>query len=194
MKFIVGIGNPEERYNRTRHNVGFKVLDALCRKYSGEWHGKKALKSQVCKLDEAVLVKPETYVNNTGDAAGLFMKKHGASPADFLFVCDDVNLMLGKLRLRESGSAGGHHGLESVIRAFGCEDFPRLRVGVGSEKMPKDDLTDFVLGAFEPGEKKVLTAVLERTVSVCEAWLKEGFGPARDELSKVQSIKGSEEE
>ncbi len=189
MKFIVGIGNPEERYFKTRHNVGFKVLDALCRKHSGEWHGKKALKSQVCVLEGAVLVKPETYVNNTGDAAALFMKKHGASPADFLFVCDDVNLKLGKMRLRDGGSAGGHHGLESVIAAFASEDFPRLRVGVGSESMPKDDLTDFVLGKFSAGEKKTLDSVLEKAVSVCGVWLERGFAPALDELSKVQSTK-----
>ena len=189
MRVIVGIGNPEKKYDRTRHNVGFRVLDVLCGKRSGVWRSKKKSLSQVCSLESAVLMKPETYVNNTGDAVETAIKKYGAVPSDFLFVCDDVNLMLGKIRLRDSGSAGGHHGLESVIRAFGSEDFPRLRIGVGSEGMPKDDLTEFVLGVFEPGEQKKLETVLEKAVSVCEVWLKEGFDPALDELSRLQSVK-----
>ena len=188
MRFIVGIGNPEKRYDKTRHNIGFRALDILCGKRSGTWRSKKKSRSLVCSLDEALLMKPETYVNNTGDAVEVALKKHAAAPSDFLFVCDDVNLMLGKIRLRDTGSAGGHHGLESVIRAFGSEDFPRLRVGVGNEGMPKGDLTEFVLGVFEPGEQKKLETVLEKTVSVCETWLEQGFDQALDQLSKVQSI------
>ena len=188
MRLLVGIGNPETRYDRTRHNIGFRVLDILCTKRAGTWRSKKKMKSLVCALDEAVLIKPETYVNNTGDAVEVALKKYRAAPSDFLFVCDDVNLALGKIRLRDSGSAGGHHGLESVIRAFGSEDFPRLRIGVGSESMPKGDLTEFVLGTFAPGEQKKLETVLEKSVSVCEVWLKEGFDPALNELSKVQSV------
>ena len=193
MKFIVGIGNPEQQYDKTRHNIGFRVLDALCKKHSGVWRSKKKSRSQVCSLDQGILIKPETYVNNTGDAVKVMVQKYGAAPSDFLFVCDDVNLMLGKIRLRDSGSAGGHHGLESVIAAFSAEDFPRLRVGVGSEKMPKDDLTHFVLGKFEAGEQGPLNVILERSVSVCSAWLENGFDQALNELSKLQSIKGSEQ-
>ena len=188
MRLLVGIGNPEKSYERTRHNIGFRALDVLCKKQAGTWRSKKKSRGLVCALDEVVLIKPETYVNNTGDAVEAALKKYGASPSDFLFVCDDVNLALGKIRLRDSGSAGGHHGLESVIRAFGSEDFPRLRIGVGSESMPKDDLTEFVLGDFAPGEQKKLETVLEKAVSVCEVWLKEGFDPALNELNKVQSV------
>ena len=188
MKVIVGIGNPEKKYDRTRHNVGFRVLDILCGKNAGTWRSKKKSLSQVCALDKAVLMKPETYVNNTGDAVETAVKKYGAGPSDFIFVCDDVNLMLGKIRLRDSGSAGGHHGLESVIRALGSEDFPRLRIGVGNESMPKGDLTEFVLGTFGPGEQKQLETVLKKAVSVCEAWLEQGFDRALDQLSKLQSV------
>ena len=189
MRFIVGIGNPEKQYDKTRHNIGFRVLDGLCARHSGTWRSKKKSRSQVCSLDAGLLIKPETYVNNTGEAVKTMVQKHGAAPSDFLFVCDDVNLMLGKLRLRDSGSAGGHHGLESVIAAFGSEDFPRLRVGVGSDKMPKDDLTQFVLGHFESGEQKPLNEILEKAVSVCGVWLEQGFEPALNELSKLQSVK-----
>ena len=188
MKFVVGIGNPEKQYENTRHNVGFKVLDGLCAQRSGTWRDKKKLRSQVCALDSAVLVKPETYVNNTGDAVSALTAKHGASPSEFLFVCDDVNLMLGKIRLRDSGGAGGHHGLESVIRAFQNEMFTRLRVGVGSPEMPKDDLTEFVLGRFGRTEEKEFTAVLTKAVSICEVWIDEGLEPAMNRLSQLQSI------
>ena len=193
MKFIVGIGNPEKQYDKTRHNIGFRVLDSLCARHSGIWRVKKKSRSQVCSLESGILVKPETYVNNTGDAVKVMLQKYDAAPADFLFVCDDVNLMLGKIRLRDSGSAGGHHGLESVIGAFGSEDFTRLRVGVGNENMPTGDLTGFVLGRFEAGEQGQLNTILDKAVSVCNVWLENGFDQALNELSKLQSIKGSEQ-
>ncbi len=173
MKFVVGIGNPEKKYAGTRHNVGFEALDALQAK-SG-------------KRKDVLLIKPDTYVNRTGDSVSKLCRKHAASPSDFLFVCDDVNLAFGKIRLRGSGGAGGHHGLESVIEAFGSEDFARLRIGVGSEGMPKDDLTDYVLGKFGREEKKVLTEILSKAASICEAWIEEGLKPALDRLSKLQS-------
>ena len=136
-----------------------------------------------------ILVKPETYVNNTGEAAALFQQKHDSSPADFLFVCDDVNLSFGKLRLRDAGSSGGHHGLESAAHALGTDDFPRLRIGVGNETMPKDDLTHYVLGNFSRQEEKELGLILDKVISICEIWVEEGFEPALKRLSQL-SAKG----
>ena len=188
MKYVVGIGNPEQQYDKTRHNVGLRALDKLSGKHQGTWWDKKKLRSQTCSLGNAVLVKPLTYVNNTGEAVSVLLKKDGVTPADFLFICDDVNLMLGKIRLRASGGAGGHHGLESIIQTFGTEDFARLRIGVGSESMPKDDLTDFVLGRFSTQEEKALSIILKKVVLVCETWIEQGFGPAMDQLSKEQSL------
>ena len=176
MKFIVGIGNPGKKYEGTRHNVGFRVLDRLARK----------------KMQGVLLIKPDTFVNNTGEVVAAVVKKRAASPADFLFVCDDVNLAFGKLRLRDSGSAGGHHGLESVIAVLGSEDFARLRIGVGSEDMPKDDLTDYVLGKFGTEEEKALGGILDKAAAVCESWVNEGFGGATNCLSRLQSIKSGE--
>jgi PTH1 family peptidyl-tRNA hydrolase len=109
-----------------------------------------------------------------------------------LVVCDDVNLDFGKLRLRASGSAGGHHGLESVIEVLGTEDFPRLRIGVKNENMPKD-LAGFVLERFSGPEKKELPKILENAASVCEAWINEGFDAAVNRLSRLQSIRGEKE-
>ena len=189
MKYIVGIGNPEKQYDKTRHNIGFRVLDYLSARDSGVWRDKKKVRSRTCSLDEATLVKPETYVNNTGQAVSAILGKGEATAADFLFVCDDVNLAFGKLRFRDSGSAGGHHGLESVISAFGDENFARLRIGVGNEQMPKDDLTGFVLGRFNESEEKELKQILEKIVLICESWVNEGPIGATNCLSRLQSAK-----
>ena len=169
MKFVVGIGNPGREYDGTRHNIGFAVLDAL-----GSVNGAK-------------LVKPLTFVNRTGEEVLRLVQKNGAVAGDLLFVCDDVNLDFGKLRLRETGSAGGHHGLESVIEALGVEDFSRLRFGVRTEDMPKD-LTDFVLGKFSKEEEKRLKEMIARAAQVCRAWVEKGFEAARLELSQLQSV------
>ncbi len=172
MKFIVGIGNPGEEYKNTRHNVGFRAIDVL---------------KSVLKFDKDVLlVKPKTFVNRTGEAVASILDKHNAKSRDFLFVCDDVNLDFGKLRLREKGSAGGHHGLESVIEAMQTQDFPRLRIGVKNESMPKD-LTDFVLEPFSALEKRDIGKILDKAASVCEAWIQKGFQAAQSRLSLLQS-------
>ncbi len=173
MKFVVGIGNPEKKYGGTRHNIGFEALDAL--------------RAKLGRREDVLLIKPDTYVNRTGDSVSKLCRKYTTSPSDFLFVCDDVNLVFGKMRLRPSGGAGGHHGLESVIAAFGSENFARLRIGVGNETMPKDDLTDYVLGKFDRAEKGMLKEILGKAVSVCELWIEEGLKPALDRLSKLQS-------
>jgi PTH1 family peptidyl-tRNA hydrolase len=173
VKFIVGIGNPGQKYSRTRHNVGFMAVDAA----------KKALKVNAKELS---LVKPSTFVNNTGEAVKALSERGEFKHQDLLVICDDVNLPFGKMRFRASGSAGGHHGLESVIEALGSKDFPRLRIGVGNESMPKD-LAGFVLERFSAQEEKELKAILEKAVLVCDSWVKEGFSAALDRLSQLQS-------
>jgi peptidyl-tRNA hydrolase, PTH1 family len=179
LKFVVGIGNPERKYDGTRHNIGFHALDVLRKRLGGR--------------PDVLLIKPDTYVNRTGEAASRLREKHGAALSDFLFVCDDVNLAFGKLRLRGSGSSGGHHGLESVIAAFGSEDFARLRIGVGTEDMPHD-LTEFVLEGFTRQEQKELGPVLENAGAVCEAWIAKDLKAATDTLARLQSTQtGSKE-
>ena len=168
MKVIVGIGNPGKEYQGTRHNVGFEVADLL-----------KNLKA-------AKVLKPRTYVNRTGDAVAGALKKFKAGDSDVLIVCDDVNLVFGKMRLRAGGSAGGHKGLQSVIEALGSEDFPRLRIGVKNEKMPKD-LAGFVLEKFSQNEQKQLGKILDKAVSICESWVSQGFEAALNQLSRLQS-------
>ncbi len=175
MKYIVGIGNPGEKYKRTRHNVGFAAVDAV----------KKAVDPGPKEL---LLVKPSTFVNNTGRAVRLLMERSRFKKQDLLVVCDDVNLPFGKLRLRGSGSAGGHRGLASVIEALGAEDFPRLRIGVGNETMPRD-LAGFVLERFDREEEKQLKLILEQVVLVCDHWIKNGLRSAMDAMSRIHSVK-----
>ena len=194
MKFIVGVGNPDKKYDRTRHNIGFSVVDALAvQGRSQKWVTDTKLKTILAKRPTNFLAKPQTYVNRTGESIRAIVKEHGLKPCDLLIVCDDVNIAFGKLRLRASGSAGGHHGLESIIESLGSDEFARLRIGVGNENMP-EDLAVFVLGKFSAGEKKELGRVIEKAVLVCEAWETKGFESARDCLSRLQSVKEKGEE
>ena len=197
MKIVLGIGNPGEAYEKTRHNIGFQVLDRLAgRLDSGglgtrsKWRKDNKLQAEFKLKNEAVLVKPFTFVNLSGVSARAITKKYSAAPEDFLIVCDDVNLTFGKMRLRNFGSAGGHHGLESIIERLGSDEFSRLRVGVGNEAMP-GDLTSFVLESFGGSEKKELEFILDKAVLVCETWINKGFESARESLSQLQSVKNN---
>jgi PTH1 family peptidyl-tRNA hydrolase len=154
VKFIIGIGNPGKEYEKTRHNVGFRVIDLL----------------KEHKVSGACLVKPQTYVNRTGEEVLRLTKKHALLSKDILIVCDDVNLPFGELRFRGAGSSGGHKGLVSVIEALGSQEFARLRIGVGHKSMPKD-LTPFVLGAFSAEEEKQLEGILNQAVEKCKDWI-----------------------
>ncbi len=184
-KFIVGTGNPEKKYDGTRHNAGFAVLDRLAGK--ARWEKKNALAADAAVLDSGtVLLKPRTYVNKTGQTAGALKNGRDFKAEALLIVCDDVNLDFGKLRLRKSGGAGGHHGIESVIASLGTEEFPRLRVGVRNETMPSD-LAGYVLEKFGSDEEKVLGEIIDRAAAVCEAWAGEGFDAALNRLSRLQS-------
>ena len=191
MKFIVGLGNPDKEYEKTRHNIGFRVLAGMpvaMEIKSGTWKYKKEFQAEVLSIESVLLVRPRTYVNLTGDSVSAIRYHYEASPSDFLFVCDDVNLMFGKLRLRDSGSAGGHHGLDSIIQSIGDGNFARLRIGVGNEDMPKDDLTEFVLGNFNRQEEKQINNILGNAISICKTWIEKGFQPAMARLSQLQSI------
>ncbi len=195
MKAVIGVGNPGKKYDGTRHNIGFEALDELKNrlKAAAEWSEKKSLKASVVVLDEAVLAKPLTFVNLSGEAVVALIKKYGVKTEALLVVCDDVNLDFGKIRLRESGSAGGHHGLESMIQLLGSEMFPRLRLGVRNERMP-EDLSDFVLGRFTKKEAGQIPTILENAAQVCQTWVEEGFSRAMMRLSQLQSNKDRSKE
>ncbi len=188
MKFVIGIGNAEKKYEDTRHNIGFRVVERLSQV---KWDEKSDLSALLASLGGGVFaVKPTLFVNNTGGTVEKILEKFPElqPDKDLLFVCDDVNLDFGKLRLRAAGSSGGHHGLESVIAALGSEGFARLRIGVRNENMP-EDLTGFVLGKFSNEEEKEVDGIVKKAAAVCEAWREQGFDAALKVLSQLQSVK-----
>jgi PTH1 family peptidyl-tRNA hydrolase len=186
VKFVVGIGNPGARYEGTRHNVGFDAARRLAEKAgAGAWQLSGKYDALVAELEGGAILQPQTFVNNTGGTLRAVLAEY-RDRAEFLVVCDDANLDLGKLRLRREGSAGGHHGLESVIAEIG-EGFARLRIGVRTPSMPTQDLSPFVLGPFGPGEREAASRLTERAAEVCQTWFKEGFDAAERRLSRLQS-------
>ncbi len=192
MKYIIGIGNPGEKYEKTRHNVGFRAIEALKDKAqeSAEsrlrWREDEGIKGWICRCPAYVLVKPGGYVNRSGrTVSGLIGKGSGIGLDDLLVVCDDANLDFGKLRLRKSGSAGGHHGLEDILSACASEEVARLRIGVRNARTGTD-LVPFVLDVFEPVEEKALEKILDKAAEICLAWSRDGFGVAQNCLSRMQ--------
>jgi peptidyl-tRNA hydrolase, PTH1 family len=175
-KIVVGLGNKGSRYRNTRHNIGFMVVEALARE-SGRAIWSASCRSQVCSLkiegNGVLLAKPQTYVNRSGEAARLLMEKYQVPPRDFLIILDDLNLPLGKIRIRERGSPGGHRGLESICGALGSEEILRVRLGVSEEPMPADK-AEFVLSNFSPGGQETLEAMIAKTRSAVEMILREG--------------------
>lgn len=178
MKLVVGIGNPGEEYAGTRHNVGFDVVDRVASRNRVALERDRRLQARVgrCRIGdvETVLLEPLSYVNLSGPVVAQVCREREIAPRDVLVVADDYHLTLGALRLRESGSAGGHNGLRSVIGALGTDAFCRLRVGIG--EAPPGDASDFVLSRFRPSERPVMDESLERAADCAEAWSK--LGPA----------------
>ncbi len=174
---IVGLGNPGEKYEDTRHNVGFLVADEL-----GERGGFpiqrlkfKALTNTAAVGGQGALVmKPVTYMNLSGEAVGEAARFYKLPPDHVLVVSDDVDLPLGKLRIRTGGSAGGHNGLKSVIQHLGTDQFPRLKVGVGGKPHPDYDMADWVLGRLQGEDKKVMDEAVKRAADAVECLLREG--------------------
>ena len=153
-RIIVGLGNPGAKYVRTRHNVGFMVLDALAREVSNSWIIDD--KSRTCRIEIAgcrtLLVEPLTYMNRSGEVLPALLDKYDCEARDIVVLLDDLSLPLGRIRVRERGSAGGHHGLASIMDALNTDEVIRVRLGIGEEHMPRNK-ADYVLSDF-PAEKK----------------------------------------
>ncbi|MFN3814070.1 MAG: aminoacyl-tRNA hydrolase [Aquificaceae bacterium] len=164
IKLLVGLGNPGKKYEKTRHNVGFMVVDEILRKYKVKDHQEACL-SHVYRAKvsnrEVILAKPQTYMNNSGLAVVNLLEEYNLEPEEILIVYDDIDMPLGKMRLRLSGSSGGHNGLESIIREIKTENFPRLKVGIGRPK-DRNRVVDYVLSPFEREEEGLLHRVIDR--------------------------------
>lgn len=167
MKLIVGLGNPGAKYEGSRHNVGFRVIDRMVARFrcGEDVHEKQAL-TRSCRIagGKIVLAKPLTFMNLSGEAVGGLVRKYlEGDLGDMIVVYDDVDLPLGTLRIRRDGSSGTHNGMRSIAESLGTEAFPRLRIGVRGEGYSEDsDLADYVLKNFEKGENQIIQETIER--------------------------------
>ena len=166
MKLVVGLGNPGNRYNFTRHNSGFLALDFYFKLRNLTWEAKPRYGALWGRTGDIIFIKPQDYYNESGRATLEFMNFYKILTSDALVVCDDFNLEFGKLRYRAQGSAGGNNGLKSIISTLGTDDFPRLRIGTGNDALRKQrgDM-DFVLSKFTPEEKLQLPEILSEVAS-----------------------------
>jgi PTH1 family peptidyl-tRNA hydrolase len=191
VKVICGLGNPGERYRLTRHNVGFRVVDLLADRWAltGQGRVKDGAARLEVRLEEppekVLLVKPMRYMNLSGGPLRAAMRQTDADSAeDLLVVTDDVDLPLGRLRLRREGSAGGHNGLRSVIAALGGSDFARLRVGIGRSGTSRATV-DHVLSTFRTDEHDLATEAIATAADAVERWLADGIDVAMNEFNGI---------
>ena len=174
MKAIVGLGNPGREYAGTRHNIGFDVVDEVARRWNVQLKPWRSVADVVVvSLRGAVLVEPQTFMNLSGDAVSRLSAFHKLTPQDVLVVVDEVQLPVGRLRARRSGSAGGHNGLKSVIQHLGTE-FPRLRIGIGRGD-PTLDLADHVLSRFARDERDSVADAVSRAADAVELFVENGL-------------------
>ncbi len=176
MKLIVGLGNPDKEYENTRHNVGFMVIDRLAdffqvsvsiNKFKGQYTKFKY------KGEDIILLKPMTYMNNSGESVIQVMNYFKIDVQDLLVIYDDMDMPTGKLRLRQCGSSGGHNGMKSIIQHVGTQTFQRIRVGI--DKHPRMQVVDYVLGHFSKTEQPLINEGIENAVKAVEIFLDKGF-------------------
>jgi PTH1 family peptidyl-tRNA hydrolase len=179
MKLIVGLGNPGREYRDTRHNVGFLVVEELARRAGVRLRAREC-NCHAAEVAEALLALPQTFMNRSGYAARCLVERHGFVPERILVVLDEVALPLGRLRLRKSGSPGGHRGLESILESLQTDGVHRLRLGVRDDAAPApgEALVDYVLGDFAAAAREDLEAMIARAADACETWLRDGIEAA----------------
>lgn len=181
MKLIVGLGNPGRDYLKTRHNVGFMVIDRLA-EVLGVTVGEKKFKALIgqgqINGEKVILVKPQTYMNLSGEATGALLRWFKLTAADLLVIYDDLDLDCGRLRLRPGGSAGGHRGMQSIILTIGTDDFPRLRIGIGRPQVQNYETVDYVLGHFAAEERLVMQEALGLAADAAICAVREGIARA----------------
>lgn len=188
IKLIVGLGNPGAEYRDTRHNVGFMVVDAVARKH----HLQVKVRRNQAHIGEGAidgrpiaLAKPMTFMNLSGQAVSALMRRFRLDPQETLVIYDDVALPLGRLRIRPDGSAGGHNGIKSIIGSIGSQDFPRIRIGIGS---PNRDMIDHVLSRFHRSEMDAVRDAVARASDAVEMILESGLEPAMNRFNTAPPL------
>jgi peptidyl-tRNA hydrolase, PTH1 family len=188
LHLIVGLGNPGAEFAKTRHNAGFMLADLLAQRWRVGWNTEKKFQSRVAKAERdagrILLCEPQTFMNASGEAVGAMVKFYQLPLKQLVVVLDDADLPLGEIRLRPSGSSGGHHGLESIEAHLGTREYPRLRIGIGRKDGARE-ITGHVLGKLSATEMRVTEKVLARAVDQVECWLAHGLQKAMSQFNGV---------
>ena len=187
IKLIVGLGNPGRKYERTRHNIGFLVLDRLAADHGVEMANHLRWRAHVAKVagQGAIMIKPQTFMNESGQSVGAALRFYKWQPEQVLVVYDDVSLPFGSLRYRASGSAGGHNGMKSIISHLGSDRFPRLKIGIGGAK--PGGMVGHVLGEFSTDERNELENTLATAAEAVQFALSEGVEAAANAYNTRKS-------
>lgn len=185
MKCIVGLGNPGKKYSKTRHNIGFMVIDELVRRHSldlnkKKFNGKYALEH--IGDQKVLLLQPQTYMNLSGEAISPLMDYYDIATEDVVVVYDDLDLPTGKIRLRQKGGPGGHNGIKSTINHLGTKEFKRIRIGVGRPTTPQP-VIDYVLGSFPKDQLDDVEDSIEKSANAFESWLQKPFVEVMNEYN-----------
>ena len=186
MKIVAGLGNPGAQYADTPHSVGFETVDRLAAAAGVAWEEKRAFRCLmakcVCAGVQTLLVKPQTFMNLSGESIAPVVKYHNAAPADLVVVQDDIDLPVGRIRIRKGGSHGGHNGIRNIIERLGSGDFLRVKIGVGKDR---SDVVGHVLGKFDPETRKTMDSVVATAADAVEAILRDGPDRAMNDFNSV---------
>jgi PTH1 family peptidyl-tRNA hydrolase len=190
---IVGLGNPGAEYANTRHNAGFLLVEKLAVQWKCEWAKERKFRARVAKTarngKRVLLCEPQTFMNLSGETVGAVKNFYQLAVSQLMVVADDADLPLGTVRLRGSGSSGGHHGLESVEQHLGSREFARLKIGIGRKDNVRE-ITGHVLGRFDAAENELVKKVLDRAAAQVETWLDGGLEKAMQLNGNVEELNG----
>jgi len=188
LRLIVGLGNPGADYARTRHNVGFLLVELLAERWRAKWTTERKFQSRLARAERnqsrVLLCQPQTFMNASGEAVAAMLRFYQGAPEVLLVVVDDADLPLGEIRLRPGGGSGGHHGLESLAQCLGTAAFARLRIGIGRQTGARE-ITGYVLGRFGKAETEVMAKVLDAAADQAECWLDAGIQQAMNRFNGV---------
>jgi PTH1 family peptidyl-tRNA hydrolase len=185
VKLIVGLGNPGREYEGTRHNAGFDLIDLIAKNYQikiSKNSGRALIGEGTAFGSRIFLLKPQTFMNLSGEAVAAFLRQKPIAPADILLATDDIHLPIGRLRIRLTGSDGGHNGLKSIAAHLRTRDYPRIRIGVG-EPGDTSQQIDYVLGRFSRAEQKIMAETLDRAAAAVDTWIVEGGEAAMNKFN-----------
>jgi PTH1 family peptidyl-tRNA hydrolase len=195
LHLIVGLGNPGAEYVKTRHNAGFLLVEKLAANWKCDWSNERKFRARIAKAERngkrILLCQPQTFMNLSGETVGALKDFYQLPLEQLIVVVDDADLPLGEIRLRPGGGSGGHHGLESIEQHLASQEFARLRIGIGRKDGARE-ITDHVLGRFDPGENELMEKVLDRASGQVECWLEAGIEKAMSQFNGVVDSKNEE--